>query len=132
MDIVVDTSVVIAVIANEPIKAALIPLTTGATLLAPASIYWEIGNAFSAMLKRQRITLAQAQQAIAIYYQIPLRLLDVDLAQAVDLADHLGIYAYDAYIIACALNQKCPILTLDSGLTYAAKRLGVPILEVKP
>lgn len=130
MDIVVDTSVVIAVIVNEPIKATLISLTTGATLLAPTSIYWEVGNAFSAMLKRQRITLAQAQQAIATYYQIPLRLLDVKLAQAVDLADHLGIYAYDAYIIACALNQKCPILTLDSGLIYAAKRLGVPIVEV--
>jgi len=52
MDIVVDTSVLIAVIANEPEKDRLIRQTTGADLLAPPSCHWEIGNAFSAMLRR--------------------------------------------------------------------------------
>ncbi len=52
MDIVLDTSVIIAVIANEPEKRVLIRLTKGAELIAPQSVHWEIGNAFSAMLKR--------------------------------------------------------------------------------
>jgi len=131
MKLVVDTSVVIAVIANEPMKGALVGHTQGAELFAPRSIYWEIGNAFSAMLKRGRITLEQAQAAIEVYHQIPLNLVDVDLVQAVELASRLNIYAYDAYIIAAALNQDCPLLSLHSGLKHAAKAVGASVLEVK-
>jgi len=36
-------------------------------------LHWEIGNAFSAMLKRQRITPEQAKTAVEIYGQILLR-----------------------------------------------------------
>lgn len=131
MDIVVDTSVIIAVIANEPEKPALITVTAGANLLAPLSQPWEIGNAFSAMLKRGRISLEKANQAIEIYEQIPLTLVDIDLAQTLIWADRLKIYAYDAYFIVCCLEQNCPLLTLDSGLSYAAKNAGVTVLEVK-
>jgi predicted nucleic acid-binding protein len=94
-------------------------------------LHWEIGNAFSAMLKRERITLEQAKTAIEIYEQISLNLIDVDLTQALELASRLNIYAYDAYIIACALNQNCSLLTLDGGLSYAAIAAGVNVLEVK-
>jgi len=52
MRIVVDTSTVIAVVAGEAEKAKLIELTKDATIVAPPSIDWEVGNAFSAMLKR--------------------------------------------------------------------------------
>lgn len=38
MDIVADTSVIIAVIANEPEREALVELTTGAELIAPHSV----------------------------------------------------------------------------------------------
>ncbi|MBU1170697.1 MAG: hypothetical protein KKD44_14145 [Proteobacteria bacterium] len=54
MDIVVDTSALIAVIVGEPERNTIIELTTGNTLIGPGSIPWEIGNAFSAMFKRQR------------------------------------------------------------------------------
>jgi uncharacterized protein with PIN domain len=49
MNIVVDTSVIIAVITNEPHKPQLIDITREVDLLAPLSLHWEIGNAFSAM-----------------------------------------------------------------------------------
>jgi predicted nucleic acid-binding protein len=130
MNLVVDTSVIIAVIANEPEKSALVAQTQGMELFAPRSLHWEIGNAFSAMLKRQRITLEQAQAAIEIYEQISLNLMDVDLTQTIEIASRLNLYAYDAYIIACALNQNCPLLTLDGGLSYAAKVAGVKVVEV--
>jgi len=83
------------------------------------------------MLKRQRITLEQAKAAIEIYQQIPITLVEIDLAQAMELSDRLKIYAYDAYLIACALNRSCPLLTLDSGLSYAAKAAGAKVMEVK-
>lgn len=130
MDVVVDTSTVIAVIANEPEKPALVAKTRGYDLIAPHSLYWEIGNAFSAMLKRGRISLSQAKAAVEIYEQIPIHLVDVDLTQALDIVDTYKVYAYDAYMMACALNHGCPMLTLDGGLAYAAKAAGVNVWEV--
>ena len=131
MDIIIDTSAIIAVIANEPEKSALVAATEGAELLAPASVHWEIGNAFSAMLKRQRISLEQAQKALAVYQKIPIRFLDVDLEQALSLSSEHGIYAYDAYLIACAQAQRAPLLALDRGLIHAAKQAGVSVVEVQ-
>lgn len=131
MNLVIDASVIIAVIMNEQTKLALIAHTNGANLFAPFSVHWEIGNAFSAMFKRRRTTLPEAGQALRSYYKIPLRFIDVDLMQSLELADQLGIYAYDAYIIACARDQKCPLLTLDGGLLDAAKRAGIIALEVR-
>jgi predicted nucleic acid-binding protein len=131
MDIVVDTSVIIAVITDEAQKPRLVELTAAARLLAPLSVHWEIGNAFSAMLKRKRITAAQAQAAVAVYRIIPIRFVDVSLADALALAERLGIYAYDAYLITCALDQKCPLLSLDGGLIYAARQAGAQVLEIK-
>ena len=128
-DLVADTSTVIAVIANEPEKSLLIAKSQGYDLIAPRSLYWEIGNAFSAMIKRGRITLKQATTAIEIYEQIPINLIDVDLKQALEIVDKHKVYAYDAYMIACALNRSCPLLTLDSGLAYAAKAAGVEVWE---
>jgi len=130
MDLIVDTSVLIAVATNEPEKARLIEHTDGATLLAPASVHWEIGNAFSAMLKRRRITLNQARIALAAVESVPVRWMHVPLAQALELSDRLEIYAYDAYVIAAALNQSCALLTLDRGMLRSAKAVGVNVLEV--
>jgi predicted nucleic acid-binding protein len=129
MELVADTSTIIAVIANEPEKPLLIAKTQGYDLVAPESLYWEIGNAFSVMIKRGRITLEQATAAIEIYKQIPIDLLDVDLEQALELVDKHKVYAYDAYMIACALDRGCPLLTLDGGLVYAAKAAGVEVWE---
>jgi predicted nucleic acid-binding protein len=131
MDIVIDTSSIIAAIANEPEKAELIRLTANANLIAPASVHWEIGNAFSAMLKRSRIDLAMVHKALEAYRKIPIRFTNVDIEQSLELAAKLGIYAYDAYVILAALDQKCDLLALDRGLIHAAKVAGVKVLEIK-
>lgn len=82
-ELVADTSTIIAVIANEPEKALLIAKTQGYDLVAPRSLDWEIGNAFSVMIKRGRITLEQATAAIDAYEQIPISLVDIDLKQVI-------------------------------------------------
>ena len=129
MELVADTSTIIAVIANEPEKALLIAKTQSCDLVAPRSLYWEIGNAFSAMIKRGRITLEQATAAIEIYGRISIDLVDVDLEPALEIVDKHKVYAYDAYMIACALDRDCPLLTLDRGLAYAARAAGLEVWE---
>lgn len=130
MNIVVDTSIIVAVLLNEPQKASLIEVTSEATLYAPASLHWEIGNAFSAMFKQKRLTLDQAQKALRIYSQITLNLVDVDLGKSVHVSSDQGIYAYDAYFIVCAQKLHAPLLSLDKGLKEAAKQAGIRLLEV--
>lgn len=130
MRIVVDTSVVIAVIADEPEKAKLIELTKDSVIVAPPSIRWEIGNAFSAMLKRSRINLEQAVEAIDIYETISLEMVEIDLAEAIKLAGKYNIYAYDAYILQCALENDLPLISLDRNLIDIAKREGIQVIEV--
>ena len=40
------------------------------------------------------------------------------------------IYANDAYILGCAINQRAPILSLDGVLKERAKSLNLEVIEV--
>ncbi len=131
MDVVVDTSVVIAVIVNEPQREALIEHTRGVNLLAPPSVHWEVGNAFSAMLRRRRVTLVEALRAIDVYGRIPIRFVEVELEEALKVAGKAGIYAYDAYLIRCAQKYRAPLMTLDKDLERLAREMGVEVVEVE-
>lgn len=130
MELVVDTSVLVAVLTGEPARERLIARAQGAELLAPGSVHWEVGNAFSALLKRRRLKLHDVQAALTAYAQIPIRLVEVELAAALELADRLGLYAYDAYLMACARRQRAPLLTLDARLARSAAEAGVQVVEV--
>ncbi len=131
VEIVIDTSAILAVIAERPEKADLVKLTRGAILIAPASVHWEMGNAMSAMFKRRAIGIKDALQLLEAYAAIPIRMAEVGLKQAVELSAKLNVYAYDAYILACAINERAPLLTLDFGLRERARELKLDVLEVK-
>jgi predicted nucleic acid-binding protein len=130
MNIVIDTSAIIAVITNEPQRDKLINLTKGATLVAPSSVHWEIGNAFSAMYKRKRITLVQALQAVTIYRQIALQFVEIELEDALNIAAQFELYAYDAYLVCCAIQYRLPLLSLDRGLIHVAQQASIPVIKV--
>lgn len=130
MDIVIDTSALLAVIVAEPERDRIVELTSGHSLIGPGSIPWEIGNAFSAMLRQRRLGLAEAQKGLEIFSAIPLRFVRVDLNNAISLAYQTKAYAYDAYFLDCAVRHAAPLLTLDRGLERAALKLGIKLLEV--
>lgn len=133
MEIVSDTSAILAVVLNEPVKRHIQSKTRGADLIAPPSLHWEVGNALSAGFKRGRLSLEDALHALKEYHQhIPVQFVDVQLTAAVRLADKLDIYAYDAYVIACAQTQHRPLLTLDGGQRDAAEKVGVSVLYINP
>jgi predicted nucleic acid-binding protein len=131
MDVVVDTSVVIAVIAGESERNSIISLTQEANLLAPPSVHWEIGNAFSAMLRRGRTTYPIILRALELYGEVPIRFVPVDLEESMELAAALGIYAYDAYLLACARRYRSPLLTLDGALRAQAAQADVTVWEIE-
>lgn len=131
MQLVVDTSAIVAVLVREPRRKALVKATAGAELLAPPSVHWEIGNAFSALFRRRRLTLIDAGRAVQAYQQIPIRFSEIDLVEALELSSRLDIYAYDAYVIACAVKHRCALLSLDRGMLGAAERAGIETVEIR-
>lgn len=84
------------------------------------------------MLKRERITLSMAQAVVAAYRRIPIRQQQVDLEGALEIASRLGLYAYDAYLLCCAMDCGAPLMTLDRALALAARSVGVDLWEVQP
>jgi predicted nucleic acid-binding protein len=130
MNVVVDTSVFIAVIVNEAEKSKLIKMTAGMDLLAPASVHWEIGNALAAMLKRSRITSDQIGTILEAYNRIPVRFVDIGLEASMRLVAAFDLYAYDAYIITCALENRCSLISLDKALCNKAMDVNISVLEV--
>jgi len=130
MNLVVDTSVLIAVLVSEPERAKILKNTENFDLIAPGSVHWEIGNALAAMLKRKRISIDQIKAVLLAYEKIPIRFRDVNMELAMDIASEHDLYAYDAYIIACAQEIRCGLISLDRNLLYAAKKARVSIVEV--
>ena len=127
---VVDTSVVLAVLLGEPLKRRLEALTQGVDLIAPLSLKWEVGNALSAMFKRKMISLRESERALNAFYEIPVQFVDIDLYSALKICHEYGIYAYDAYMIICSQKREAPLLTLDEYLKSVAQKCLVETTEV--
>jgi predicted nucleic acid-binding protein len=128
--IVIDASAVIAVILGEPERSSMVRLARGANLIAPPSLRWEVGNAFSSMFRRKRLLLQDALLALEIFDSIPIEHVTVDLSRALEIAHEKGVYAYDAYMLECALQHKSSLLSLDTGLMKMAKDMKINVLEV--
>jgi predicted nucleic acid-binding protein len=129
-EIIVDANIFLSVILNEPEKSRIITLTQGHTLVVPEVFPYEIGNALSAMMKRKRLDKEQALQSFAIFETIPLRLIKVDITQAINLAHQFNIYAYDAYYLEIALRLQLPLMTLDKQMKTTGYNLQLNMVEV--
>lgn len=129
MNIVADTNILLAVALNEPEKGRIVQLTADASAIAPEILPYEIGNALSAMVKRKKLSSAQALEVEKAAASIPVRLLNVDVQASLQIALEYNIYAYDAYFLQCARVFSCPLLTLDRRMKQVAVQLGLGVLE---
>ncbi len=128
MDIIADTNIFLAVALNETEKANIIEVTGNANIISPEILPYEIGNALSAMIKQKRLSKDEAIKTLEIVQNIPVRLLSVDINEALKIAIEFNIYAYDAYFLSCAKSTSCPLLTLDKKMKQVAKELRIPLL----
>ncbi len=83
------------------------------------------------MFKRKRITLPQTLHVLNIYEMIPIRLVEIGLADALKTANEYNIYAYDAYILECARKLHYPLMTLDDQLALKAIQMKIKVHEFK-
>jgi predicted nucleic acid-binding protein len=130
MKIIADTNTFLAVTLNEPERDQIIKLTLGHDLIAPTILPFEIGNALSAMLKRNRLEPDELLSVWDATQQIPVDLRSINIRDALKIASKFNIYAYDAYFLVCALSLRCPLITLDRRMIEVARSLGIQIMEV--
>lgn len=130
MDICVDTSTIMAVLLGEASRGRLLKLTEDADLQSAPTLPWEVGNALTALFRRRRLSRVEGQAALRSFRRIPLRLAEVDIEAAVEMADDHDIYAYDAYVLECARRYRAPLLSLDLRQCAVAREIGVIVMEV--
>lgn len=129
MNVVADTNIFLAIALDEPQKEHIIEVTSDAVLSAPEILPYEIGNALSAMTKRGRISKGEALAAEKAANLIPVRLVSIDVQQALELAIEYNIYAYDAYFLLCAKSLVQSLMSLDKRMKQIARDLGINVLE---
>ena len=129
MKIIADTNTFIAVALNEPDKELIISLTEGHDLIAPEVLPFEIGNALTAMVKRSSLRADEAILAWDAIQGIPVDLRRINISAALKIAMEHNTYAYDAYFLECAINQRSPLLTLDRQMREIARKIGIQIME---
>lgn len=131
MKMVIDTNALLAVVLNEPEKDSLIEATRDCDLVAPDVLPFEMGNALSALVRRDLVAEKQLSAVWDVAAKIPVELRKIDVKAALLLAGHFRIYAYDAYFLQCALDGKAPLLSLDRGMQRVAQELNIRLLERK-
>ena len=129
MKIVSDTNIFLAVALEEESKSKIIEITDGCSLYAPEILYYEIGNALSAMIKRRQIETSDVQAIYSVTQQIPVSLAKVRIPKALGIAIRHNIYAYDAYFLEVAQTLSSPLLTLDTRLKAVAQKMSIKTLE---
>ncbi len=129
MKIIADTNAFIAAALNEPEKDMIISRTEGHDLVAPEVLPFEIGNALTAMMRRNVLEVDEVILAWDMIQQIPVDLRRIEIRAALDIATQYNIYAYDAYFLQCALNLRSPLLTLDRQMKGIAQKIGIQIME---
>lgn len=134
--LVVDASVLIAIVRAEPEQAELQRILderkrAGVALIAPAGLWLEVVNS---LVRRHRTGTDRVLQTVKEIDDIGIELVDIGrplLILTLDLTERFGLTSYDASYLAVAIAEDADLLTLDGDLALAAGdravRVGGPL-----
>lgn len=131
MNMVIDTSAIIASVTRGPERDLLAKSAAGHALIAPDFIRWEVCNTFSVMVRQKGIDASEAHRTMEVLESIPVRYVDVDMANVLTIASRLKGLASDAFFLETALRYNAPLLTLDRSLGRAAESIGIEVVRLE-
>ncbi|MXZ74233.1 MAG: type II toxin-antitoxin system VapC family toxin [Gemmatimonadetes bacterium] len=131
MNMVIDTSAIIASVMRGPERDALAEAASGHVLIAPGFVRWEVCQALSVMIRQKGIDVVEARRGMEILDNIPLRYVEVDMAQVLSIASRMKGVAADAFLLETAIRYNAPLLTLDRSLGRAAESLGIDVVRLE-
>jgi predicted nucleic acid-binding protein len=129
VEILIDASAIIAVIADEPESDIVINCTKNSIIISPHIVSSEIANALTKMMKKGIIDDREKLiNLIKIFQKIPIKTVEINLEKSLEIAWEHKIYAYDAFYLETAKRFNLPLLTFDNGMKRIAKEIGITIL----
>lgn len=117
---VVDASALGAIVFNEP-EAGKIAGCLDAQLVAPDLLSYEMANLCWKKLRRHPEQRNNLLASYARWHQMPVTLLQIKHGEALELAEQLGLTAYDASYLWLAKYLQAELITLDKQLHRSAK-----------
>ncbi len=119
--LVVDSSLLCALLFDEPERADAEQRLSGKHLLAPRLLDHEVVNV---AVKKQRLGMpaAAVERALADYADQGIEFHDTDPRMQFDLARRYELSGHDAAYLCLAGHFKLPLLTFDRRLAEAAQR----------
>jgi len=132
MEIVADASVFLAVVLNEIDEIDrdwIICNTAGRSIISPEVLPYEIGNALIAMKRKRLLNGREILRAFDLSQRIAVRMVPVNISDAMKIALRFNISAYDAYYLQCCLENKLPLVSLDDRMCDVAGSPEIKVVE---
>ena len=129
MEILLDASAIMAVIADEPESEIVIHYTKDAIIVSTNMVSFEIANGLTKMMKKKIIDAKEKMiHLIECFEKIPIKTVEVNLKKSLEIAWEYKIYAYDAFYLEISKRLNLPLLTFDGGMRRIGKELGINVL----
>jgi len=119
--VVVDCSVLAALLWAEPAGSDAAALLAGKALHAPALLPYELSNVARSKC-RSGVPAEVARAGLQSLADQRVVLHDTPALDSFDVAQKLGLSAYDAAYLWLAAELKAPLVTFDQRLAEAAQR----------
>ena len=119
---IVDASALAAVAFGEPQAQAVSGRLTGATLVAPALIWFELANICLKKIRRQPEDAESFLVGLRYALHLGVQAREVDCLAVVALARETGLSGYDASYLWLARELGAELVSLDTQLIEAGKR----------
>ena len=119
--VVVDCSVLSAVLWAEPAAAAVQAGLINRTLFAPSLLRYELADV-ARNKARSGVPDEVARAGLDAFAEQKVVLRDIRTDRLFDIAQRLSLTAYDAAYLCLAEELQAPLITLDRRLAEAAQR----------
>lgn len=123
--VVVDCSVLAAILWAEPAAADAQAQLGGRSLHAPSLLCCELANVARNKC-RSGVPADVARAGLEAFAEQRIVLHEAQATTLFDLAQRHALTAYDAAYLALALKLRAPLITFDQKLADAARALGQP------
>jgi predicted nucleic acid-binding protein len=136
MTVVIDASVALKWVLEEPLSEAAVALVATETLAAPDLLFVECANILWSYVKAGDMAPVAANQALAAIESTPIRVTPIKthIAAALAIAVELQQNVYDCLYLATAIAERAKLVTADEAFVAAAKRhpvLGASIQRLR-
>jgi predicted nucleic acid-binding protein len=124
--VVVDASVIAALLFGEPDGDVVAARLGGSRLAAPSLLRYELASICAKKIRRYPRQREGLQDALQLLPRLAIDEVQVPTEEMARLAGDVGISAYDAAYLWLAQYLGTPLITLDRRLLTAANDLGIP------